>query len=303
MRCLTFFIINIFLFDQLVYAQPSPQHELDSLRNPFDQRQEAAYSEVIIVRSQIATTKELVSKKGLQDKLDSLGAVMDKNWDDRLQSEFAFVQRHRDSPLSLEVLGFNLIRPESIKYYSLIDSLYAQLSERLQNTLQGKRLFESLTQRRNSEVGMAAPSFTVRDLNGQVLSLKDFYNKNYVLIDFWASWCLPCREEFPYLKQAYAKYQNKGFEIISASTDDDLVKWKTAIYKDSIDKWRHFSIKENTPKVSSLYFIIGVPIKILIDKQGRIIDRWVGYSPENTQALESKLENLLNSSSDKAIYR
>jgi hypothetical protein len=83
-----------------------------------------------------------------------------------------------------------------------------------------------------------------------------------------------------------------------------MVKWKGAIYKDSIDKWRHFSVKENTPSVSSLYFVIGVPIKILIDKQGRIIDRWVGYSTENTQALENKLKKILNSSTtDKANYR
>lgn len=300
MRCL-FFIINIFLFDQLVNAQASPQHELDSLRNIFYHKQEAVYSVVKNIKGQIDTTKDEVSKKGLQQTYDSLGIEMDQNWDSRLQSEFAFVRRHRDSPLSIEVLGFNLIRPEAIKYYGLIDSLYNQLSKRLQNTLQGKQLLQSLTERKNSEVGMTAPSFTVKDLNGQVLSLKNFYNTNYVLIDFWASWCVPCRQEFPYLRQAYAKYQNKGLEIISASTDDDLSKWKTAIYKDSIDKWRHFSVKENTPSVASLYFVIGVPIKILIDKEGRIIDRWLGNSIENTQALEDKLEKILNSR-DNANY-
>lgn len=294
MRCLIFFIITIVLFSPLIYAQSSPQNELDSLRNCFYQRQEALFSLVKSVSAEMDTTKAVAFKKGLQEKYDSLGTAMDKSWDDRLQSEFAFVQRHLDSPLSLEVLGFNLIRPEALKYYGLIDSLYKKLSKRLQNTSQGKQLLQNLTDCKNSQVGMAAPSFTVKDLNGQFLSLKNFYNKNYVLIDFWASWCVPCREEFPCLKQAYAKYQNKGLEIISASIDEDLVKWKTAIYKDSIDKWRHFAIKENAPSVFSSYFVIGVPVKILIDKQGRIIDRWVGYSTENTQALETKLEKILN---------
>jgi peroxiredoxin len=303
MRCLILFII-IFLFDQLACAQPSPQHELDSLRNLCYQKQEALFSLATNVRGQIDTTKEIAFKKRLQEKYDSLGRAMDQNWDDRLHSEFVFVQRHRDSQTSLDVLQFSLIRPEAIKYYGLIDSLYKQLSKRLQNTSQGKQLLQSLTECKNSQVGMEAPSFTVKDLNGKALSLKNFYNKNYVLIDFWASWCVPCTEEFSYLKQAYAKYQNKGLEIISASIDEDMVKWKGAIYKDSIDKWRHFSVKENTPSVSSLYFVIGVPIKILIDKQGRIIDRWVGYSTENTQALENKLKKILNSSTtDKANYR
>jgi thiol-disulfide isomerase/thioredoxin len=297
MRCLILFIIS-FLIAQLACAQPSPQRELDNLRNFFYQKQEALFSLTTNVKVQLDTTKEIAFKKRLQEKYDSLGRAMDQNWDDRLQSEFAFVQRHRDSPLSLEVLGFDLIRLEAIKYYGLIDSLYKQLSKRLKNTPHGKQLLQSLSECKNSQVGMAAPPFTVKDLNGQDLSLKDFYQKNYVLIDFWASWCVPCREEFPYLKHTYEKYQNKSLEIISASIDDDLIKWRAAIYKDSVDKWRHFSVKENTPQVSSLYFVVGVPIKLLIDKKGQIIDRWVGNSTENTQALENKLEKILNSSVD-----
>jgi thiol-disulfide isomerase/thioredoxin len=211
---------------------------------------------------------------------------------ERLQSELAFVRRHPDSPIALEVLQFNLFRPESMMYYNVIDSFYSRISKPLKNTPTGKQLLKDLNNWRNSQVGRKAPSFVVKDLKRRSLSLKDFYNKNYVLIDFWASWCLPCREEFPNLKQAYAKYQSKGLQIINASIDEDLVKWKAAIYKDGIQSWKHFAVKENKPSVSSLYFVIGVPTKVLIDKQGRIIERWVGSTPEYTEALKNKLKTI-----------
>jgi thiol-disulfide isomerase/thioredoxin len=296
MKHIFFFIVKILLFCSPTYAQSlSPQHELDSIRNRNNRRQESLFAISNTVSAQLDTTKDAAIKKDLQDKFDSIDKAWDLTWDDRLQSEFAFVRRHYDSPLSLEVLGFNLIRPEAVKYYDLINSLYKQISERLRNSLEGKQLLENITNCQNSQVGKKAPSFTVKDVREQSLSLEDFHNKQCVLIDFWASWCVPCREEFPYLKLVYETYHFKGFEIISASIDENLVKWKESIYKDSIDRWLHFAVKENTPSVFSSYFIIGVPIKILIDKQGQIIGRWVGYSKENTEAMENKLEEIFKS--------
>jgi thiol-disulfide isomerase/thioredoxin len=295
MRCLIFSIAVSFLVGQSIFAQSSPQKELDSLRSINYEKLERLLAQHKNVFAGLDTIKDPVIKKSLEEKYDSLNKVMDKIWDDKVLSDFDFVQSHLNSPISLEVLQYNLIRPEAIRYHDVIDSLYKQISKNLQNTQQGKQLLEALTICLNNQVGKQAPLFTVKEMNGQLISLKDFYNKKYVLIDFWASWCLPCREEFPYLKEAYAMYNPKGLEIISVSIDENLSKWKESIYKDSIDKWWHFADKENTPSISSLYFVTGVPIKILVDEQGYIIGRWFGNSKENTEALKNKLETIFSS--------
>ena len=136
------------------------------------------------------------------------------------------------------------------------------------------------------------PDFVVKDINNEQVRLSTFQNKNFVLLDFWASWCIPCREGFPALKIAYKKFYDKGFEIINISIDQDLQKWKDAITHDSIATWKHVSEEENKSFVYSLYFGIGIPLKVLIDKQGKIVARWLGDGKENEEELAAMLEDL-----------
>ncbi|MCH4824603.1 AhpC/TSA family protein [Gramella lutea] len=122
------------------------------------------------------------------------------------------------------------------------------------------------------KVGDKIADFSLPDVNGQMVNTKDFRNK-IVLIDFWASWCGPCRKKHPKLKRIYDDYKNDGFEIIGVSTDTNINHWKKAIVKDSID-WINLNENKNyNGKVASRYNIRALPTTYLIDNDGVIISK------------------------------
>ena len=140
-----------------------------------------------------------------------------------------------------------------------------------------------------SFVGKQAPDFTIPDINGKPVSLASFQGK-YVLVDFWASWCLPCRQENPNVVAAYSKFKGKNFEILGVSFDreGEKDKWLEAIKADNLT-WNHVSDLQyfNSP-VATLYKLKGIPFNVLIDPRGKVIaQNLMG------QDLESKLAEVL----------
>lgn len=119
-------------------------------------------------------------------------------------------------------------------------------------------------------VGSEAPDFTMNDENGSAVSLKSFRGK-FVLVDFWASWCGPCRRENPNVVSAYNNFKDKNFTILGVSLDEDREKWLTAIRNDKLS-WKQVSeLKGWNTSVVSLYRFEGIPYNVLIDPQGKII--------------------------------
>lgn len=111
------------------------------------------------------------------------------------------------------------------------------------------------------------------DINGKQIQLGDVVKKNkYTLLEFWASWCGPCRAEVPHLKDAYAKFKDKGLEIYSFSTDDNASAWKKAI-KDDQPNWNTHVLKQGKAgeKILNSYGIDGIPASYLIDQNGKIV--------------------------------
>ena len=136
-------------------------------------------------------------------------------------------------------------------------------------------------------VGQQAPDFTLNSPDGKQVALSSLRGK-YVLIDFWASWCGPCRMENPNVVRMYDKYKMKGFDIYGVSLDDNEKAWKTAIERDKL-KWQHGSeLKKWNSTVAQAYGVNAIPATFLVDKDGKIIAKNL-----RGPALESKLDELL----------
>jgi peroxiredoxin len=137
------------------------------------------------------------------------------------------------------------------------------------------------------KVGQVAPDFTLPDPSGKMISLSSFRGK-YVLVDFWASWCGPCRQENPNVVKAYQQFKGKNFTILGVSLDKTKDKWQEAIKADGL-AWNHVSdLKFWESAVVPLYGINAIPTNFLLDPQGKII-----AANLRGQALEEKLKEVL----------
>lgn len=132
-----------------------------------------------------------------------------------------------------------------------------------------------------------APDLTMADVNGKPLSISNFKGK-YVLVDFWASWCTPCRNENPNVVAAYNRFKDKNFTILGVSLDQDKNAWQQAIAKDGL-AWNHMSdLKQWESEAVKAYGFEGIPFNVLIDPQGKII-----ASGLRGEELEKKLAEVL----------
>jgi thiol-disulfide isomerase/thioredoxin len=168
-----------------------------------------------------------------------------------------------------------------------LDTLYNGLSADIRASYFGRKLSRVLETAKKTDIGNIAPDFSQADVKGKTVSLSSLRNK-YVLLDFWASWCGPCRAENPSVVRAYKKYHPKGFDILSVSLDDDKDKWMEAIKKDHL-AWQHVSdLKGWKNSVAAQYGIQGIPMNFLLDKEGKIIAK--GLRGED---LDKKLEEIM----------
>jgi peroxiredoxin len=165
-----------------------------------------------------------------------------------------------------------------------VEPIYNALDAKLRATDMGAELAQRIKAASITGVGKQAPLFTQTDLNGKPLALASLKGK-VVLIDFWASWCHPCRGETPNLKKQYSLYKDKGFEILSVSMDSERKNWVQAIEQDGMP-WLHVSdLKGWNNEVGRLYGVRGIPDCFLIDADGKIIgDNMRGESLNNKLA-------------------
>ncbi len=180
--------------------------------------------------------------------------------------------------------------------------LYSKLSERVKQSSYGKEIAKEIKSLAGGSPGALASVFSATDINGETLSLADFKGKKYVLLDFWASWCVPCRKGNPHLLSLYSKYKDKGLEIIGVSDDDSNHEaWKKAVIQDKIGVWKHVlrglkyenRVFDRSKDISDPYAIHTLPTKILVDKNGIIIGRY-GGGGEDDEAMDKKLAALFN---------
>ena len=161
-------------------------------------------------------------------------------------------------------------------------SLFLKLQKEQKDSYYGKQI--KLKIQANNLIGSQALNFTKNDINGNEIVLYELLKENYVLLEFWGSWCNPCRTEHPELINLYQIFHKKGFEIIGIADDDNTIeKWKKAVEDDKVGLWpqilRGKKIDENkhTDKpidIGNMYFVRQFPTLILIDKQRRVIGRF-----------------------------
>ncbi len=144
-------------------------------------------------------------------------------------------------------------------------------SVELQNTAVGKKVRELAEIKMKVDVGSSYIEIVLPDKDGNEIKLSDYVGKGYVLVDFWASWCGYCLQELPYLKDSYAKYHERGFEIFGVSIDRDKDAWIKAIENNQMT-WVHTGTVMNpATSVTEDYSVSGVPSNFLIDKEGKIV--------------------------------
>lgn len=168
------------------------------------------------------------------------------------------------------------------------DSLLNLLDASLRQTELATSLKPYIEQEKKLSVGVQAPEFSQMDVNNKMVKLSSLRGK-YVLMDFWASWCGPCRQENPNLVNAFNSFKEKGFTVIGISLDRDKRSWLDAIAKDQLE-WQHVSdLKYWSNQAARLYNVTSIPRNFLLDPQGRIVARDL-----RGPALIEKLNELLN---------
>ena len=247
-----------------------------------------------IKNSKAGPVKLLLEKKA--EETDSLLSQTLKELD---PIELKFVLENPKSyvtPLYLRMLeAREVISLDSAK------TIFNGLDNSIKKSRYGKIFIKNIRKKENIRIGNQAPDFKATDLNQQTLTLSQFKGKSVVLLDFWASWCVPCRQSIPHVKMIFEKYHSKGLEVIAVSVDEDRKAWIEAVKQDNTDMWYHILIADKWPNgpitaddIYQNYYYKGIPEQFLIDKNGKIIDRIGGYSKENEVSLDRQLSQLLD---------
>jgi len=180
-----------------------------------------------------------------------------------------FVKKHPGSLRSAIAINDNFA------YYaeaSDVEPLYNMLTPNIKNSPSGKKAKKMLDTYKTVAIGMKAPEVIQNDTLGKPLPLSSVKGK-VVMVDFWASWCGPCRRENPNIVKAYAQFHPKGLEIIGVSYDKTDSKWRKAIVSDNLTWYQVSDLKGWQNSTSDQYYIKAIPANILLDANGKIIAR------------------------------
>jgi thiol-disulfide isomerase/thioredoxin len=191
-----------------------------------------------------------------------------------LKYEESFIVENNDSYLSSLILQRMLMNQEI--ELEKIESYFERFTDIIKNTkssIESKKRIDELNKAKENQptIGSLAPDFSGPNPDGTSISLSDVKSK-VILLDFWASWCAPCRVENPSLVSLKKKYSNKDFEIVGVSLDRDRESWVNAIENDKIKNWVHVSnLKFWSEPIAKLYKVIKMPTTFVLDENKNVI--------------------------------
>jgi thiol-disulfide isomerase/thioredoxin len=221
-------------------------------------------------------TTSFLGKKGEFAKSTIKGASIQKKWNELLQlldtskneneTEYKFIKSNSTSIISAYCLSNNF----RIWSIDTISKLYNLFSDQVKQTKYGKRILSYTKYNKNIKVGDKFVDFSLRDTSNNLVTLSSFKDK-VILLEFWGSWCNPCREENPSLLKIYNEFKPKGFEIFGVASETDKQKWINAIRNDGLTWTNTSELKGSDSKAELMYGITGYPTNFLIDKTGIIV--------------------------------
>lgn len=170
---------------------------------------------------------------------------------------------------------------------ALMDKMVSIFQRKYPNYDLTRQLVNKVNATKRIAIGAVAPGFVSTDTAGKKINLNSYRGK-YTLVEFWASWCAPCREESPTLVRLYNEYKDKGFAIFSVSIDKNTAQWKNAIRQDGYTWGNVCDLNGYGGPTAALYTVTAIPNSFLLDKNGRIIAKNL-----RGKNLESKLAELL----------
>lgn len=201
--------------------------------------------------------------------LKKLGVVFDSLTNNDIKKSYEYFLANKTSPLSL--FSFNRYTT-FFADYSKVENDFNLLPVWAKNSPDGKIILAKIEGAKSVQINTKAKEFTKQSSSGQKISLKQFQGK-YVLLDFWASWCAPCRKEHPNLIKTYEQFKSNNFDIISISLDSERDRWLNAIETDKLTWTQISDLKGQQNEIAVAYGVQAIPVNFLIDPNGLIVEK------------------------------
>ena len=261
------------------------QKEFDTLSMHMDSikaKYKNIHQQLVVAKNtyKVATTQK-EKEFALKNENELIGQLQPEKAEIR-HEVISFILQHPNSYVS----PFFFYTPANELPVDSAKALFYSLTPGIQNSIIGKDIADLFRQKEQNAIGKMPYSFNAQDINGKNVSLLNFKDK-YLYIDFWASWCAPCRAEIPHIKKLFEQYNSKGLEILTISIDKDSVAWKVAVVKEQISRWHNILVNK---EIENNYENVNNPIPsgMLIAQDGKIV-----WKSGKQETLEEVLKRII----------